>query len=91
MYWRKDFKKGLVMWKRQYLSKGSRLTLVKSTQSSLPICYISLFVILRKASLGLQTRPHLVKRLTICMEKRDGGLGIKSLSNSKQDPPWKGC
>ncbi|RVX20414.1 hypothetical protein CK203_004595 [Vitis vinifera] len=70
------FQKGLVMWKRQYLSKGSRLTLVKSTQSSLPICYISLFVILRKASLGLQTRPHLVKRLTICMEKRDGGLVI---------------
>ncbi|RVW54216.1 hypothetical protein CK203_080174 [Vitis vinifera] len=29
-----------------------------------------------EASLGLQTRPHLVKRLTICMEKRDGGLVI---------------
>ena len=27
--WRKDFKKGLTTWKRQYLSKGGRLTLIK--------------------------------------------------------------
>ena len=31
------FQKRLALWKRQYLSKGGRLTLVKSTLSSLPI------------------------------------------------------
>ena len=30
------FKKRLSLWKRQYLSKGGRLTLLKSTLSSLP-------------------------------------------------------
>ena len=31
------FRRLLAMWKRQYLSKGERLTLIKSTLSSLPI------------------------------------------------------
>ena len=38
--------KKLSGWKRLYLSKESRLTLVKSTLSSLPSYYLSLFVIL---------------------------------------------
>ena len=38
--------KKLSGWKRLYLSKGARLTLVKSTLSSLPMYYLSLFVIL---------------------------------------------
>ena len=38
--------KKLLGWKRLYLSKGGRLTLVKSTLSSLPTYYLSLFVIL---------------------------------------------
>ena len=38
--------KKLLGWKRLYLSKGGRLTLVKSTLSSLPMYYLSLFVIL---------------------------------------------
>ena len=39
------FRKRLSLWNRQYLSKGRRLTLIKSTLSSLPIYLISLFVI----------------------------------------------
>jgi hypothetical protein len=35
----------LAGWKRLYLSKGSRLTLIKSTLSSLPTCFISLFLV----------------------------------------------
>ena len=37
--------KKLAGWKRLYLSKGDRLTLLKSTLSSLPIYYLSLFTI----------------------------------------------
>ena len=37
------FKKRLASWKRQYISKGGRLTLIQSTLSSLPIYFLSLF------------------------------------------------
>ena len=44
------FKRRLAMWKRQYLSKVKRPTLVKSTLSSLPINFMSLFLIPKKVS-----------------------------------------
>ena len=37
--------KRLALWKRQYLSKGGRQTLIRSTLSSLLIYYVSLFVV----------------------------------------------
>ena len=37
------FRKRLASWKRQYISKGGRLTLIRSTLSSLPIYFLSLF------------------------------------------------
>ena len=36
----------LAGWKKLYLSKGARLTLIKSTISSLPVYFLSLFPIL---------------------------------------------
>ena len=68
------FRKRLVMWKRQFLSKVGRLTLVKNTLSSFSIYFMSLFVIPSKVSLrlekiqldflwgggALEKRPHLV-------------------------------
>ena len=48
------FRKRLTLWKSQYLSKGGRLTLVKNTLSSLPIYFMSLFVIRRKVAAKLE-------------------------------------
>ena len=42
------FRKRLAMWKRQYISKGERLTLIWSTLSSMPIYFMSLFYLPRK-------------------------------------------
>jgi hypothetical protein len=39
------FQKRLAWWKRRYISKEGRLTLIKSTLSSLPTYFMSLFVI----------------------------------------------
>ncbi|XP_059639631.1 uncharacterized protein LOC132282005 [Cornus florida] len=39
------FEKRLAGWKKQYLSKGGRLTLLKSTMSSLPTYFLSVFQI----------------------------------------------
>ena len=36
------FRKRLASWKIQYISKGGRATLIRSTLSSLPIYYLSL-------------------------------------------------
>jgi hypothetical protein len=35
----------LAGWKRMYLSKGGRVTLIKSMLSNIPTCYLSLFQI----------------------------------------------
>ena len=37
------FRQRLATWKRQYISNGGRITLIRSTLSSLPIYFISLF------------------------------------------------
>ena len=43
----------LTLWRRQYLSKGGRHSLIKSTLCSLSIYCMSLLVILRRISLRL--------------------------------------
>ena len=88
------FRKRLSLWKRQYLSKGGWLTLLKSTLSSLPTYFISLFVIPKRVYArlekiqrdflwgggALENRPQLVSWKIICAAKKDGGLGICSLA-----------
>ena len=48
------FRRNLTLWKRKYISKVGRLTLLCSTLSSLPIYYMSLFLLLRKIKVRLE-------------------------------------
>ena len=79
--------KRLVLWKRQYISKRGRLTLIRITLSSLPIYFLSLFWMPRILQLRLEkiqrdflwegetldSKPHLVKWDTVCSERRKRG------------------
>uniref|UniRef100_A0A7N2LV02 Uncharacterized protein n=1 Tax=Quercus lobata TaxID=97700 RepID=A0A7N2LV02_QUELO len=86
-------KKKLLGWKRLYLSKGGRLTLLNSTLSSLPTYYLSLFTIpiamtdklehiqrnfLWESSEECFKYP-LVAWDKVCSPLEMGGLGIKKL------------
>jgi hypothetical protein len=83
----------LAGWKRMYLSKGGRLTLIKSTLSSLPTYFLSLFLIPASVAnrieklcrdflwggLGDEFKYHLVNWSTVCSPVSEGGLGIRNL------------
>ena len=84
----------LASWKRQYISKGERTTLIRSTLSSLPIYFLSLFRMpklvcerlerIQKEFLwggdNLEKKPNLVNRKTVCTEKKKGSLRVRILS-----------
>ena len=83
------FRKRLTKWKRHYLYKDGMITLIKSTLSSLPIYFMSLFVISRKVSSrlekiqrdflwgngALEKMSHLVNWNLVRVDK-EGSLGI---------------
>ena len=50
----KRFRKRLAMWKRQFISKGGRITLIRSTLSIMSIYLMSLLHIPRAVSLKLE-------------------------------------
>ena len=90
--------KKLAGWKRLYLSKGGRLTLLKSILSSLSTYYLSLFTIPK----AVVTRLELIQRnflwgssvkcfkyplvdwAKVCLPRELGGLGIQNLASFNQ-------
>ena len=89
------FMRKLVIWKRQYISKGERVTLIRSILSNLPIYFMSLFQIPRFVCKRLEKiqrdflwggghmekKLHLMKWATVCTNKKVGGLGDRGLYN----------
>ena len=84
------FRKWLASWKRQYISKEARITLIRSTLSCLPVYFMSLYRLLRRVRLRLEQiqrdflwvgenldkKPHIVIWSTVCIEKMVVGLGV---------------
>ncbi|KAJ9699285.1 hypothetical protein PVL29_008065 [Vitis rotundifolia] len=83
----------LALWKRQYMSKGGRITLIKSTLASIPIYQLSLFrmpklVVKRLEKLqrdflwgggSMERKIHLINWEVVCTQKEKGGLGIRKI------------
>ena len=84
------FCKRMAMWKRQYISKGGRITLSRSTLSSLAIYFMSLLCMPRMVRLrleqiqrdflwgdgALEWESHLVRWAIVCLDKRKGRLEL---------------
>ena len=80
-------------WKKAYLSRGGRLTLIQSVLSSLPIYYLSIFKAPKTVIFSMEKMirdffweggdlgggEHLVSWKTVCLDKSRGGLGIGNL------------
>lgn len=87
--------KRLTGWKGVHLSKGGRVTLIKSVLASLPTYFLSLFVIPTSMANDIEkcqrdflwgkgrgdTGPHLVAWEDVYKPKMNGGLGFKRIRN----------
>ena len=90
--------KKLSRWKRLYLSKGGRLMLLKSTPSSLPTFFFSLFTIPKAVAARLESiqrnflwgssegcfKYPLVAWDKVCLPVEMGGLGIRNVAPFNQ-------
>ena len=90
--------KKLSVWKRLYLSKGGRLTLLRSTLSSFPMYFLSLFTIPKFVTARMENiqrnflwrsfegsfKYPLVAWENVCLPVELGGLGIRSVASFNQ-------
>ena len=80
----------LAGWKKIYFSQGGRLTLLKSTLSTLLTYFLSLFTILTHVAnkierlqrdfLWRDSKTHLVGWDKVCAPLENGGLGVRKLT-----------
>ena len=96
------FRRRLALWKRQHISKGGRLTLIRSVLSNM---LLSLFRLPKGVKLrldriqrdflweggSLERKFHLINRDSVCQSKEKGGLGIRNLSNFNKALLGKWC
>ncbi|GKV32054.1 hypothetical protein SLEP1_g40687 [Rubroshorea leprosula] len=87
------FSKKLSTWKGRYLSFGGRITLINSVLSSLPVFWMSVYLIPKGTILSLdkirrgflwggaagEKKINLVKWEQVCKGRKQGGLGVKDL------------
>ena len=85
----------LAGWKRLYLFGRDKVTLIKSTLSSLPTYFLSLLPLPGKVAncmeklqrnflwsgIGGESKLHLVKWAKVCKPLQVGGLGIRRLTS----------
>ena len=83
----------LALWKRQYISKGGRITLINSTLASMPLYQLSLFcmpkIVARRLEKlqrdflwgggNMERKAHLVNWEMVCAGKEKGGFGLRKL------------
>jgi hypothetical protein len=88
----------LAPWKRLYLSKGARVTLIKSKLSNLPTYMLSLFPIPAHVAkciekiqrdflwggMNDEAKLHLVEWAKVCSPIDEGGLGIRNMRRFNQ-------
>ena len=88
----------LAPWKRLYLSKGARVTLIKSTLSNLPTYMLSLFPISAHVAKRIEkiqrdflwggmndeVKFHLVDWAKVCSPIDEGGLGLRNMRRFNQ-------
>ena len=96
--WNPILEKKLSEWKRLYLSKDGRLTLLRSTLSSLPTYFLSLFTIPKAVAARMESIQRnflwgssegsfkylLVACKKVCLPVEMGGLGIRSVVSFNQ-------
>ncbi|RVX09762.1 Transposon TX1 uncharacterized 149 kDa protein [Vitis vinifera] len=66
----------LALWKRQYISKGDRITLIKSTLASMPLYQLSLFHMPRTVEFGWRTK------------KANGAFGVGVWKEILKEADW---
>ena len=83
----------LARWKRQYISKGGRITLIRRVLARMPIYHMSLFRMPKSVARRLdkvqrdflwgggsaERKAHLIKWEAICEDKCKEGLGLRKL------------